>query len=165
MTGFVFRGQIKQQVLFHPLSFNPATGALRHYRKIRVRIDYEEGALAKADTHSPAPWQLPISKGTSESIPSVGKMAMAFGAAPIMVNPISPVLSSLGVLVNALWSPDTGVQGTAYKILVEEEGIYRLTRDYLANNGVDVDALDLSQIRIYNLGVRRSPSTCIRSEW
>ena len=37
-------------------------------------------------------------------------MTMAFGAAPIMVNPISPVLSSLGVLVNALWSPDTGAQ-------------------------------------------------------
>jgi hypothetical protein len=150
--GFVFRGQIKQQVLFHPLSFNPATGELRQYRKIRIRIDYEEGALAKADTHSPAPWQLPITNGTSDSMPSIGKMAIAFGAAPIMVNPISPVLSSLGILVNALWSPDTGAQGTAYKILVEEEGIYRLTRDYLANNGVDVAALDLSQIRIYNLG-------------
>ncbi|MBW2437158.1 MAG: hypothetical protein JRF29_07755, partial [Deltaproteobacteria bacterium] len=120
--------------------------------KIRVRIDYVEGTLAKADTHSPEPWQLPISNGTSESIPSVGKMAMAFGAAPIMVNPISPVLSSLGVLVNALWSPDTGVQGTAYKILLEEEGIYRLTKDYLDTNGVDTAAIDLSQVRIYNLG-------------
>ena len=37
--GFVFRGQTKLQVLFHPLSFNPVTGELRHYRKIRVRID------------------------------------------------------------------------------------------------------------------------------
>ena len=55
----------KQQVLFHPLSFNPATGTLRHYRKIRVRIDYEQGTLAKADTDSPAPWQLPISNGAS----------------------------------------------------------------------------------------------------
>ncbi|MEA2079023.1 MAG: C25 family peptidase propeptide domain-containing protein, partial [Pseudomonadota bacterium] len=152
--GFVFRGQIKQQVLFYPLSFNPATGELRHYRKIRIRIEYAgmDANLAKIDTRSPAPWQLPITNGTSESIPSVGQMAIAFGASPIMVNPISPVLSSLGVLVNALWSPDTGAQGTAYKILVEEEGIYRLTRDYLANNGVDVDALDLSQLRIYNLG-------------
>jgi hypothetical protein len=150
--GFVFRGQIKQQVRFHPLSFNPTSGELRHYRKIRVRIDYEEGSLAKADTPSTAPWPLPITNEASESIPAVGKMAMAFGAAPIMVNPISPVLSSLGVLVNALWSPDTGAQGTAYKILVEEEGIYRLTRDYLTDNGVDVDGLDLSQVRIYNLG-------------
>ena len=150
--GFVFRGQIKQQVLFHPLSFNPASGKLRHYRKIRIRIDYEEGPLAQADTLSPAPWQLPITHGTTEGMPSVGQMAIAFGAAPIMANPISPVLSSLGVLVNALWSPDIAAQGTAYKIRVEEEGIYRLTRDYLASNGVDVDTLDLNQIRIYNLG-------------
>jgi hypothetical protein len=150
--GFVFRGQIKQQVLFHPLSFNPATGELRHYRKIRIRIDYEEDTLAKAESHSPAPWQLPTTSGSSDSISSVGPMALAFGAVPIMVNPISPVLSSLGVLVNALWSPDTGAQGTAYKIRVEEEGIYHLTRDYLVNNGVDVDGMDLSQIRIYNLG-------------
>jgi len=152
--GFVFRDQIKQQVLFYPLTFNPASGQLKHYRKIQVRIDYvgTHSSLAKADTRSAAPWQLPITNGTSESIPSAGKMAIAFGASPIMVNPISPVLSSLGVLVNALWSPDTGIQGTAYKIRVEEEGIYRLTRDYLATNGVAVDALDLSQLRIYNLG-------------
>ncbi|MGD2187352.1 MAG: C25 family cysteine peptidase, partial [Desulfobacterales bacterium] len=152
--GFVFRDQIKQQVLFYPLTFNPASGQLRHHRKIQVRIDYVDcgNCLAKADSFRPAPWQLPTTDGTSDSVPPVGQMAMAFGAAPIMVNPISPVLSSLGVLVNALWSPDMGAQGTAYKIQVEEEGIYRLTRDYLASNGVDVDALDLSQIRIYNLG-------------
>ncbi|MEJ2099380.1 MAG: C25 family peptidase propeptide domain-containing protein, partial [Desulfobacterales bacterium] len=150
--GFVFRGQLKQQLMFYPISFDPATGELRHYRKIRVRIDYQEGILAKADTHSPPPWQLPIDNGAADSITAAGKMAVALGAAPMVINPISPILSSLGVLVNALWSPDTGAQGTAYKILVEEEGIYRLTRDYLAANDVDVDGLDLSQIRIYNLG-------------
>ena len=149
---FVFRGQNKQQLLFYPLSFNPASGQLKHFRKIRVRIDYVDGNLAKADTLTPAPWQLPVTSGASDSIASIGQMAMAFGAAPMIANPLSPVLSSLGVLVNALWAPDTGVQGAAYKILVEEEGLYRLTRDYLAANGVDVDAMDLSQIRIYNLG-------------
>jgi hypothetical protein len=152
--GFVFRGQSKQQILFYPLTFNPASGQLGHHRKIQVRIDFvdTDSSLAKADTLSSAPWQLPITNGTSDSVPLAGQLAIAFGAAPIMVNPISPVLSSLGILVNALWSPDIGAQGTAYKILVEEEGIYRLTRDYLANNGVAVAALDLSQIRIYNLG-------------
>jgi len=150
--GFVFRGQLKQQLMFYPISFNPATGELRHYRKIRVRIDYEAGTLARAETQSPAPWQLPIDSGATDSITAAGKMAVALGAAPMMINPLSPVLSSLGVLVNALWSPDTGIEGTAYKILVEEEGIYRLTRDYLVANNVDADGLDLSELRIYNLG-------------
>jgi hypothetical protein len=149
---FVFRGQSKQQLLFYPLSFNPATGQLKHFRKIRVRIDYVDGNLAKADPVTPAPWQLPVTGGASDSIASIGQMAMAFGAAPMIANPLSPVLSSLGVLVDALWSPDTGVQGAAYRIYVEQEGLYRLTRDYLAANGVAVDLLDLSQIRIYNLG-------------
>jgi hypothetical protein len=150
--GFVFRGQIKQQVLFHPLSFNPATGTLRHYRIIRVRIDFEAGTLAGADTDSPTPWRLPATRESSDPIAAAGQMAMALGASPLMVNPISPALPALGVLVNALWSPDTGAQGAAYKILLEEEGIYRLTRNYLAVNGVDVDAMDLKQVRIYNLG-------------
>jgi hypothetical protein len=149
---FVFRGQRKQQLLFYPLSFNPVSGQLRHYRKIRLRIDYEASTLAEADFAAPAPWQLPVTGETPDSIALIGQMAMAFGAAPLIANPISPVLSSLGVLVNALWSPDTGLEGAAYKIHVAQEGIYRLTRDYLAASGVDVDLLDLSQIRIYNLG-------------
>jgi hypothetical protein len=150
--GFVFRGQMKQQLMFYPISFNPATGELRHYRKIRVRIDYEAATLARVETQSPPPWQLPIDSGAADSIAAAGKMAVALGGTPMMVNPLSPVLSSLGVLINALWSPDTGFQGRAYKILVEEEGIYRLSREYLAANGVDVDGLDLSELRIYNLG-------------
>jgi len=158
--GFVFRGQHKLQVLFYPLSFNPVTGALHHYRKIKVRIDYEEGTLAKADTYSPAPWRLPSTDESSNSIAAAGKMALAFGASPIMVNPISPFLSSLSILASAVWSPDTDAQGRAYKILVEKEGIYRLTRGYLANNGVDVDTIDLSQIRIYNLGTEIAIYVC-----
>jgi hypothetical protein len=151
---YQFRGQIKQQICFYPLTFNPVTGELRHYQRIRVRIDYvaSDSRLAAADTRAPAPWRLPMSNESSDSIVAAGKMAMAFGASPILINPISPALSSLGVLVNTLWSPDNGAQGLAYKIQLEEEGIYRLTRDYLAANGVDVNAMDLSQIRIYNLG-------------
>jgi hypothetical protein len=48
------------------------------------------------------------------------------------------------------WTPPT--QGTAYKILTEEAGIYRLTRDDLLNAGVDLDAMDLTEIRLYHLG-------------
>ena len=48
------------------------------------------------------------------------------------------------------WTPPTGY--TAYKISVSEEGIYRLTRSNLSSNGVDVDGMDLSLVRMYNLG-------------
>ncbi len=150
--AFVFRDQNKQQVLFYPLTFNPATGQLKHHRLIRVRVDYVDGPLAQVAQNTPSPWQLPVNQKTSDSIAAMGKTALALGAAPMMVTPITPVLASLGVLANALWAPDTGAQGAAYKIFVQQDGIYRLTRDYLAVNGVDVDGIDLSQVRIYNLG-------------
>ncbi|MFQ6093983.1 MAG: C25 family cysteine peptidase, partial [bacterium] len=47
------------------------------------------------------------------------------------------------------WSPPGS---SSYKILVSEEGIYRLTRGYLETNGVDVDRIDLGQVRLYNRG-------------
>jgi len=48
------------------------------------------------------------------------------------------------------WSPPS--ENLAYRILVSDEGIYRLTRSVLADNGVDVDGMALSQVRLYNLG-------------
>jgi len=46
----------------------------------------------------------------------------------------------------AVWSPPP--ENPAYKILVSEEGIYRVT----SASGIDVDGMDLSQVRLYNLG-------------
>jgi hypothetical protein len=37
---YTFRGRQKLQVLFYPLAFNPKTGELMHYRRIRVRVDF-----------------------------------------------------------------------------------------------------------------------------
>ncbi len=44
------------------------------------------------------------------------------------------------------WTPPS--EDYAYKILVSEEGIYRITSD----SGLSVDGMDLSQVRLYNLG-------------
>ena len=79
-------------------------------------------------------------------------MALGFAAAPLMVNPISPILSSLGAAAAALWSPPDSGGNDVYKIITSAEGIYRLTKDYLDTNGVDTAAINLSQVRIYHLG-------------
>lgn len=50
----------------------------------------------------------------------------------------------------APWSPPATAR--AYKVLVAEEGIYRLTGSWLASKGVDPAGLDLGQVRMYNLG-------------
>jgi len=50
----------------------------------------------------------------------------------------------------AVWSPPS--EDPAYKILVLEEGIYRLTKTFFTSNGISVSGMHLSQIRLYNLG-------------
>jgi hypothetical protein len=112
---YVFRGQQKLQLLFYPFAFNPVTGELTHYSRIRVRVDYvgaQERSLARA-----------------LAIPSTTGGTSARAAA---------------------WSPP--VQNPVYRIFVSDEGIYRLDRDWLETNGVDVASMVLSQVRLYNLG-------------
>jgi len=107
---YTVRDQKKVQVLFHPLSFNPALGELLHRKRIRVRIHYEDSQLSALMTQG------------------------------VVVGPTT-----------LAWAPPT--DGSAYKILVSQEGIYRLTRsDLAAATGVAEGSLDLYQIRLYNLG-------------
>jgi len=143
---YTFRDQVKQQLVFYPIRFNAATGDLRHYRRIRVRIDYVDNYLAQATDINPTPWKVPTEQGLPAQIASMGTMAMAFGASPLIVNPLSPALSSLGLILSAVWAPPADAGATAYKILTADAGIYRIYRSDLALDD------DLSQIRLYNLG-------------
>jgi CheY-like chemotaxis protein len=145
--NYVFRDQVKQQVIFYPLRFNPASGQLILYRRIELRIDFVEARYAHQSLPLQMPWQPP--ETTSGLLSS---MAMSFAAAPVLVNPISPILASLGATVTAIWSPPAAAAGGVYKILTDAEGIYRITKDFLDTNGVDTSVIDLSQVRLYNLG-------------
>jgi hypothetical protein len=109
-----YREQKKLQVFFNPFSFNPVTGELVQYTKIRVRIAYV--ALAEE--------QPVVRSGV----------------------PLTPAPSGLARAV--AWAPP--VPASAYKMLVSEEGIYRLTSAWLTSQGVSVG--DWSQVRVYNLG-------------
>jgi hypothetical protein len=72
---YTFREQDKQQVVFYPLSFNAVSGDLRFYTRIRVRIDYVQNHLAKADTIAPMAWQIPTPGASlSEQLSSMGTM-------------------------------------------------------------------------------------------
>ncbi|MBW2059142.1 MAG: DUF2341 domain-containing protein [Deltaproteobacteria bacterium] len=107
---YTVRDQRKLQVLFYPLAFNPATRELTLYKRIRVRIDFEEAGKA-----------LLAGAETGPSGPAVGS-----------------------------WSPPS--EGSAYKVLLSQEGIYRVTRDFLLDNGIDPDPIVLSRVRLYHLG-------------
>ena len=149
-AAFDFREQKKQQVLFYPLSFNPMTGELQLYRQIRLRIDYVDDLLAKVQAPVAGPWKVPAASSAdlSEKLAAMGSVAMAFGASPLIVNP----LSSIGVILSAVWAPPADGDSSVYKILVSEEGIYRLDADFFTEHGIDTGSIDLDSVRLYCLG-------------
>jgi hypothetical protein len=152
---YVFRDQAKQQVLFYPLAFNPASGDLTLYRRIRVRVDFVAAEPIEANDPPPVAWQAPTQtrKTVEDSAPA--SMNMAFIGTPILTNPFASIFSSIQMLLGSLWAPPQTIlsaEAPAYKIRLSEAGIYRLTDTDLAAAGIDVAAMALSTIRLYHLG-------------
>jgi hypothetical protein len=153
--SYVFRDQIKQQVIFYPLDFNAVSGQLNLYERIRVRIDYVDNTLAKAIPARAGPWQPPLLASASDGLSTEQVSALTLLMPPMVVNPLAPMLSSMGAAIAALWSPPEGSGSAVYKISTSAAGIYRMDRDFLLAQGLDVaeiDAIDLDQIRLFNLG-------------
>jgi hypothetical protein len=74
---------------------------------------------------------------------------------PIVVNPLAPMISSISTAIAAVWSPPEGSGSAVYKISTSAAGVYRMDRDFLLAQGLDaahIDAIDLEQIRLFNLG-------------
>jgi hypothetical protein len=153
--SYVFREQIKQQIIFYPLDFNPVSGQLNLYQRIRVRIDYVDDTLANAMVAPTSPWQPPLLAFGSDALSSEQISALALWMPPIVVNPLAPMLSSISTAIAAVWSPPQGFGSAVYKISTAAAGIYRMDRDFLLAQGLSVaqiDAIDLEQIRLFNLG-------------
>jgi hypothetical protein len=153
---YVFRGQLRQRVVFYPLAFNAAAGELAHYRRIRVRVDYAEVDLAKQSTPQPEPWSVAAALESAEPRTSFASLNLEFLAQPVMSGSISSLPSSISLVLGALWAPLVeawSAEAPVFKIYVSEEGIYRLNYDYFSvDNDIDVGEIDLGDVRLYHLG-------------
>ena len=58
-TEYVFRGQAQQRLIFYPLRFNPGTGELLHYERIRVRVEFPLEAQFAAAQARVSRWPRP----------------------------------------------------------------------------------------------------------
>jgi hypothetical protein len=153
--AYIFREQLKQQLIFYPLSFNPTTGQIRHYERIRVRVDYVDNRLAKAKSAGSPPWSPYSEKSILDNLNSAGSTTIALIAPVFLNNPMSSAIYSMGMLSRAVWVPpayEWSSGGDAVKILIDEAGIYRLTGDYLDTNGIDLSGVNISRVRLYHLG-------------
>jgi uncharacterized delta-60 repeat protein len=152
---YVFRDQAKHQILFYPLCFNPATGDLTLYTRIRLRVDYVAAAPAEDSDPPPVAWRPSTQDSRLKAASALPATNMAFIGTPLLLNPLAPILASLQALLGAWWAPPVESlteEMPAYKILTSAEGIYQLTAASLAGAGINTAVLDLSQIRLYCLG-------------
>jgi hypothetical protein len=152
---YVWRDQAKHQILFYPLAFNPATGDLTLYTRIRIKVDYVDAELLEDNGPQPLAWHAPTQDSRFKTNPSLASMSMAFIGTPILTNAFASILPSIQMLLGSLWTPPIAKlspETPAYKIMISQEGIYRLTGTDLTVAGVDLAAMDLDQIRLYHLG-------------
>ena len=145
--NYLYRDGLKQKLIFYPLRFNPVTGDLELYTRIRVRIDFiDADAHLAAAASKTQPWRPP---GPADSFSRFWQKPAIYAS---FIGTLPSFMFSLAGLPASLWSaPDTGDN---YKILIEQEGIYRISRDWLTGQGLseaEIDAIDLSAASLYYL--------------
>jgi hypothetical protein len=57
--SYLVGNQHRVQVRFYPFAFNPVSGELKHYSRIRVRVDYESAGAELPDTVWTSSWSPP----------------------------------------------------------------------------------------------------------
>jgi uncharacterized repeat protein (TIGR01451 family) len=134
-TGLI-RSQPVAQLQFHPLRYNPVSGELQYYRRIRVRLDFgAAGAQASAagGGQEKEPFD-PALRATLVNYEDARRWRV--GRAPLS--------SRAGV---------TAAQGqAAYKLAVNQDGIYQVTYAQLLAAGVPVGSLNPCTLRLTNQG-------------
>ena len=126
------RRQDVAKLNLYPVQFNPVTGELRFYKRIRIEVNFGDKAeIDLENTHKlPAPYKK-LYKGLLHNYEDVKSWKRRPGRYK---------------------GPPRFIRGQAYKISVNEEGIYRLTWQDLYDIGLKLNRLNPGKIKIYNQG-------------
>jgi hypothetical protein len=137
-TGFV-RSQRVASLRFQPFFYHPETGELRYYRRILVRVDFLGGS--SRSRLGQALVEEGIFEHTLRQVLVNYDLARAWRVPSMKENP------DLGL---PLTPADNG---RAFKLLVNEDGMYRVTYADLQAAGFPVADLIPSTLRLHNRGV------------
>ena len=139
-TGFI-RSQRVAQLRFKPFQYNPVTGELRYYNRIRLRLNYSQ------DQTPYEPLGLPVDEGAFETL--LENTLINYDQAKAWRLPAKA--SALQSELDAFDPPEP-----AYKLLVEQDGLYQVSFTDLQSAGIPVNSLDPQTFQIFNQGAENS---------
>ncbi len=137
-TGYI-RSQRVAQLRLQPFQYNPVSGELRYYVNIRVRVNFNVGTedVRTLDQNfvDEGPFEALLRDSLVNYQPAQGWRAAPQASLPLIQE------SSL----YTLWH--------AYKILVDQDGIFQISYADLQAAGVPVDEIDPRTLKIHNQGL------------
>lgn len=120
-----------------PVQYNPGSGIVFLYNKIRIQLSFDsEKSSVTAVKRKP--------KGTTIIDKGV-------------INPEQAEKWRTSEPLKTSKIQRSGFSGISYKIPVYEPGIYKLTGNFLRDNGVDISSIEPETIKIYNNGGKALP--------
>ena len=129
------------QVQFAPLQVNPAAGELRHVSRITVRVRFTPSAERTLATSPPAAAAMPV-------VFDDGLKRTLLNYEDARAWRVDRQAHQLALPVQALTAADP----PAYKVVVDQDGLYQLDYAMLQGAGVPVDTLDPPTLRLLNRG-------------
>ena len=124
------------RILLFPIQFDPAGNRTREYRRIVLRVDFEERGVGGGG----------VEEMRMESV--YRKAVINYSEArKWTVRPERDLMKDRRSLQ----------AGIRYKIPVSQEGVFRVTGNFLQGQGVDIGAIDPTTLKIYNNGGRELP--------
>ncbi len=124
-----------------PLQYNPVTGELKQYTRIRVRITFGQAPVRNNKKRSKAELELLKGIGLNSDI-GISWM-----------NPASLNKTNITTISNSIMNT-----GDWYKIEIKDDGkgssdgIYKLTKSFLESSGMNLSGIDPATIKIYGNG-------------
>ncbi len=139
------RHQYIARIQFHPLQYNPITKELKKVELLRVAILLDKNQLAKESITQP------LSPEEPSHYESLYKNLLQNYQTALHWRKIAsaPAQAFVHQEKEKSWYR---LNTTYYKLIIKEEGIYRLDFSYLDSIGVDVYSIDPRTFKIYNKG-------------
>ncbi|MCH8126257.1 type IX secretion system sortase PorU [candidate division KSB1 bacterium] len=124
-----------------PIQYHIKSKTIRKYQQIEFRIDF-----LNSSSNLPASGiNSHISKGQEDLYKT---LVLNYDQAKNWLRSRKQTLKKPG----RYW-----LQGDYYKIIVNEDGVYRITGDFLQQNGINISSIDPSTIKLFNNGARPLP--------